>query len=628
MATTSQNQKELPENLRMQLALAVRSIQWSYAIFWSFSSTQLGVLEWGDGYYNGDIKTRKTVQATEMSTDQLGLQRSDQLRELYESLSLGETTPQAKRPTASLSPEDLTDAEWYFLVCMSFVFNVDQGFPGKALAKNQPVWLCNAHRADTKVFSRSLLAKSASIQTIVCFPHLGGAVELGTTELVQEDPNLIQHIKSSFLENPSPTLSMIPINVFNNITNLNDCANMHENALDHLLDSPNVDLSSPSNCSDDFVDNVLIEESNLLQGVDGEPSQMHSYPFMDDAISNCLNNSMTSSDCISQTHEEPETIVPLSDGKKETNNTHECNQQKASGFQGDEVHYHSVLSNLLKNSHQLILGPYIGRGSRESSFVCWRRDGLPISRVANKGTAQKLLKKVLFEVPRMHERSRVESGKQNDKSRPEGDEIDKTHVLSERKRREKINERFMILGSLVPSGGKVDKVSILDHTIEYMRELERRVEELESYKESMELESGTRSKPQDATERTSGNYGPNKTGNNSKKPPSNKRKARDKDKIGAENSKIRLTDSTTDNISVSVADKDVLIEIRCSCKEHSLVEVMEAVSKLHLDTQNVQSSTTNGILSMTINAKCKGLKAASAVVIKQALQKVTRNFLK
>ena len=85
------------------------------------------VLEWGDGYYNGDTKTRKTVQTTELEADQLGLQRSDQLKELYESLSLGEANPQASRPTAALSPEDLTDAEWYFLVCMSFVFKFGQG---------------------------------------------------------------------------------------------------------------------------------------------------------------------------------------------------------------------------------------------------------------------------------------------------------------------------------------------------------------------------------------------------------------------------------------------------------------------------------------------------------------------
>lgn len=57
----------------------------------------------------------------------MGLQRSEQLRELYESLSDGEANSQARRPLASLSPEDLADAEWYYLVCMSFVFNIGEG---------------------------------------------------------------------------------------------------------------------------------------------------------------------------------------------------------------------------------------------------------------------------------------------------------------------------------------------------------------------------------------------------------------------------------------------------------------------------------------------------------------------
>ncbi|KAH1089720.1 hypothetical protein J1N35_016977 [Gossypium stocksii] len=45
------------------------------------------ILEGGDGYNNGDIKTRKTVEAVELNAEQLGLQRSEQLRQLYESLS-------------------------------------------------------------------------------------------------------------------------------------------------------------------------------------------------------------------------------------------------------------------------------------------------------------------------------------------------------------------------------------------------------------------------------------------------------------------------------------------------------------------------------------------------------------
>jgi hypothetical protein len=84
-------------------------------------------LKWGDGYYNGDIKTRKTIQSMELNADQLGLQRSEQLRDLYESLSAGEASPQARRPSVALSPEDLSDTEWYYLVCMSFMFDIGQG---------------------------------------------------------------------------------------------------------------------------------------------------------------------------------------------------------------------------------------------------------------------------------------------------------------------------------------------------------------------------------------------------------------------------------------------------------------------------------------------------------------------
>lgn len=63
----------------------------------------------------------------ELKPDKIGLQRSEQLRELYESLLEGETDVQNKRPSAALSPEDLTDEEWYYLVCMSFVFNPGEG---------------------------------------------------------------------------------------------------------------------------------------------------------------------------------------------------------------------------------------------------------------------------------------------------------------------------------------------------------------------------------------------------------------------------------------------------------------------------------------------------------------------
>lgn len=631
-------QNQPAENLRKQLALAVRSIQWSYAIFWSISCRQPGVLEWGDGYYNGDIKTRKTIQAAEPNADQLGLQRSEQLRELYESLSAAETNPQAKRPSVALSPEDLTDTEWYFLVCMSFVFNTGQGMPGRTLAKNQIIWLCNAQHADSKVFARSLLAKSASIQTVVCFPHQGGVVELGVTELVVEDRNLIQHVKSAFLDNPYPMISKIPDYVPN--TNDKDIVrgldeDIIEADFDPLVECEDAKICSPSNSTTGFEDSdQQAQESHMIEGINGEACHVQSEQFMDDEISNCVHDSMNSSDCISQTYANSEKGVPLSNEETVNHDSkhdlQDCNLKKLNrfNFSGDDAHYQGVLSTLLKSSHQLILGPYFTNSNQKSSFVSRRIERSQF--VQKQGAmSQRVLKKAVFEVPRMHGDWKLKSskgyGKRESIWRPEADEIDNNHVLAEKRRREKLNERFSMLGSLVPSNGKLDKVSILDGAIDYLKELERRVQKLESRKEAIELEARTKRRQQETTERTSGKCCMNKVGK-SGKPVISKRKASNIEGIEAETNYCTLRESSRDDLTVSVIDRNALIELTCPWTESVLCEIMEAVSKLNLDSHTVQSSSVNGTLTITIRAKFKGSKVASPGMIRRALRRVLRMY--
>ncbi|KAG6408043.1 hypothetical protein SASPL_131045 [Salvia splendens] len=540
MATANQN--GVPDDLREQLALAVRSIQWSYAIFWSFSAKQSGALGWSEGYYNGDIKTRKTVQAVELNSDPLGLQRSDQLRELFESLSLGESTPQPKRPTAALSQK--------ISLTLSGIF----WLPGRSYAENEMIWLRNAHLADTKLFARSLLAKasSASLQTVVCFPHLGGVVELGTTELVPEDRGLIQHIKSSFLESSSDTV----INLSHDLVyQVPDHSNIPENNLDEVEN-----------------------------GADGEASQLQSWQCKDDAVSNGTNNATSSSDCVSQTHGKPELKAQEFDGKKSSaaNCVPLVKNATSRHCLASMVVVMSITTDELHQLEQQKIEPSIAP-------EC----------IATEATKESAL------------RTRRRGSRQN-------------HVLSERKRREKISERFAILGSLVPSGGKVDKVSLLDHTIEYLRELERKVQDLEAYKEATERESTTQSRAHDAMERTSDNYGHSKLGSITKLL-GNKKRASDVEKTAPENKRARSS-SSTDSITISITDKDVLIEMRCSWRQCVLIQVMEALTQLNLESQSVQSSNTDGILSLSINAKSKGVKGASAGAIKQALQKIIRKI--
>lgn len=149
---------------------------------------------------------------------------------------------------------------------------------------------------------------------------------------------------------------------------------------------------------------------------------------------------------------------------------------------------------------------------------------------------------------------------------------------------------------------QADKVSILDVTIEYLGDLERRVAELESCRE---LEVRTK------IERTSDNYGNNKTNNGKKSSPS-KRKAYDVvDEADQEIIYVASKDGSTDNVTVSMNNKELLIEFKCPWREGILLEVMDALSILNLDCHSVQSSTTEGIISLTIKSKVNKTESAS-----------------
>ncbi|PPD90272.1 hypothetical protein GOBAR_DD12775 [Gossypium barbadense] len=628
MANVVKNQVGVPENLRKQLAVAVRSIQWSYAIFWSLSATQQGEIQWGDGYYNGDIKTRKTVQALELKADKIGLQRSEQLRELYESLLEGETD-QNKRPSAALSPEDLSDTEWYYLVCMSFVFTPGQGLPGKAFANGETIWLCNAQYADSKIFSRSLLAK-----TVVCFPYLGGVIELGVTELVPEDPNLLQHIKASLLDFSKPVCSEkstpaphnadddkdpICAKVDHEIVDLLDLENLYSPAKEIKFDherfnelhesiKEDFNISSPDECSNGFEQNHQMDDSFMLEDVNGVASQVQSWHFMDDdfsiqekaAISSPKRGSVSHSH-LKEFQQGNHTILSSLDLEVD-----------------DDLHYKRTVSAILSTSNWLIESPSFTTCGYKSSFISWKKVGM--ENFHRPRLHQNIFKKILFAVPLMHG-GKCSLGKLENN-------IDATgHVLPEKRREE---EKFRVLRSIVPLIDEslflqIDKESILKDTIKYLKELEARIEELESCKNSMEFEARPRRNCLDVVEQTSDNY-ENRKVDSVKKPWINKRKACDIDEglheSGSELNRTIPKDGLAPAVKVSIKELEVIIEIKCPCREFLLLDIMEAINNLHLDARTIQSCTLDGLVTLTLKSKFRGAAIAPAGMIKQALEKV------
>lgn len=650
MANGMQEQEGVPDHLRRQLAVAVRSVQWSYAIFWSLSTKQQGTLEWGDGYYNGDIKTRKTVTEMELKPDKMGLQRSEQLRELYECLLEGETDQQAKKP-AALSPDDLSDAEWYYLVCMSFEFNQGQDLPGKALTNNKPMWLCNAHSADSKVFSRSLLAKSASIQTVLCFPYLGGVIELGVTDLVLEDPSLIQHIKASLLEFSKPICSeksssashkkdddadfmyvkvdyeeideMALENFYSATENMGfDQGQVNE--LDGTIQEE-FTVGSPDDCSTGCEHNNPTQDSLLLEGKNGGASQVQSWHFMDDDFNNCVQDSMNSNDCISQAFVNQEKGThPLK--TKSLNKAHlkelqECNHTKLSSLDlgnDEDLHYEKTLSAILvRNSRRLLDSLYSRSNFYKSSFVRWTKREIFEGRKSN--VSQEMVKKILVNVPLMHSFGLMKSEEGNN-GEDQLAKLGSGDILVEcpfpDKKME--NEKLLVLRSMVPNVGKIDKASILGDTIQYLKELEARVEELESCIDLTEYEERGRKRCPDLVEKISDNY--ESRSGSSKRSWANKRKASDiNESSDPELSSVVPKDAPLLDIKVTTKELEVLIEMSCPWRDYLLLDIIDALNNFDMDAHSVQSSIVDGILTVTLQSKFRGAAVASDGMIRRTL---------
>ncbi|CAN6229166.1 unnamed protein product [Urochloa humidicola] len=184
----------------------------------------------------------------------------------------------------------------------------------------------------------------------------------------------------------------------------------------------------------------------------------------------------------------------------------------------------------------------------------------------------------------------------------------KNHVMSERKRREKINELFLVLKSLVPSIHKVDKASVLAETIAYLKELQRRVQELECSKEPIISR-------QSETTRVTRRHGDEIV--RKKVSAGTKRKGSE---LGGGMQK-ELSKDGASNVIVTVSEKDVLLEVQCRWEELLMTRVFDAIKSLHLDVLSVQASAPDGFMGLKIRAQFAGSAAVMPWMISEALRK-------
>ncbi|CAH2070747.1 unnamed protein product [Thlaspi arvense] len=495
------------------LKAAVQSVEWTYSLFWQLCPQQR-VLLWENGYYNGAIKTRKTTQPAEVTAEEAALERSQQLRELYEALLAGESSSEARACTA-LSPEDLTETEWFYLMCVSFSFPPPSGMPGKAYARRKHVWLCGANEVDSKIFSRAILAK-----TVVCIPMLDGVVELGTTNKVKEDIAFVELIKSFFhnhpKSNPKAALSEHSINEEHEEDEEQE-EEEEEEVEEEMTMSEEIRLGSPD---DDDVSN-----QNLL-------SDFH----------------------VESTH---------------TLDTH----MDMMNLMEEGGNYSQTVSTLLMSQPTSLFSDSVSTSSYiQSSFATWKADNFKEhQRVETKSTSssQWMLKHIILRVPLLHDHTK--------EKRLPREELN--HVVAERRRREKLNERFITLRSLVPFVTKMDKVSILGDTINYVNHLRNRVQELE-------------------------------TNHHEQK---HKRMRSCKGKTWEE------------VVEVSIIESDVLLEMRCEYRDGLLLDILQVLKEHGIETTAVHTAVNERDFEAEIRAMVRGKKPSIAEV-KRAIHQTISNI--
>ncbi|XP_042379222.1 truncated basic helix-loop-helix protein A-like [Zingiber officinale] len=649
--------------LQKTLQAVVQSVQWTYSLFWHLCPQQ-GVLVWGDGYYNGGIKTRKTVQPVEVSTEEAALQRSQQLRELYESLSTGEANLPARRPCAALSPEDLTEAEWFYLMCISFSFPPAVGLPGKAFAQQRYVWLTGASEVDSKVFSRAILAKSAQIQTVVCIPLVDGVLELGNVEKVEEDAALIQHARRFFgdyLEtHTKPVLSeqstsnllfqQPPPAIVHHQMSI-DFHGQHDEDADRDHNDANYDDDDDEDDDDDDEGDeedgddagsggqgirsisaaVVVDVSDNVMAVEGVANEVTTSELMQVEMPEEMRRVASPSDC---SNVGSQSKVQMQDDRS-YRNWHfllEDLGTQLQDFSPEDAHYSETVSSILRhNLKRWVDVDASFRYSIHSAFLRWshKRDHCYSHRPQK--TSQWLVKRVLLNIRELHckfgdagSSPKSHKGTTTMTAQEEGSA---NHVLAERRRREKLNERFMILRALVPFVTKMDKASILGDTIEYVKQLRKHIQDLEA--KNKQIESCWRLNRTKQQQQQSARKKGKLSASGNQELLDNRLGAFEKQKLPVVDPNNRVlnltkTSEAATSVCVSVVESEVILELQCSFRDGLVLRILQTLQELGLEVTSIQYSSTDGVSNVELHSQMKEVQGKRAGIddVRKAIHQI------
>ncbi|KAJ4962448.1 hypothetical protein NE237_022387 [Protea cynaroides] len=196
------------------------------------------------------------------------------------------------------------------------------------------------------------------------------------------------------------------------------------------------------------------------------------------------------------------------------------------------------------------------------------------------------------------------------------------NLVAERRRRKKLNDRLYTLRSLVPKISKMDRASILGDAIEFVKDLQKKVKDLQD-----ELEEPME---EDGADCNNNNLVPsNQNGPNQEVDESMNKSILgiiDRGKI----TESAITDDKAPQMEPQVevthiGAKEFFLRVLCEQKPGGFVRLMEAMKALGLEVVNVNVITFKKLVLNILKVEKRGDEMVQAEHVRESLLEITRN---
>nr|QGH84096.1 transcription factor bHLH18 [Lilium regale] len=174
------------------------------------------------------------------------------------------------------------------------------------------------------------------------------------------------------------------------------------------------------------------------------------------------------------------------------------------------------------------------------------------------------------------------------------------HVVAERKRREKLTQRFIALSAVVPGLKKMDKASVLGDAIKYLKQLQEKVKTLEDQTAKRTVESAVLVKKSQLST--------------------------DDDTSSCDDSSdgVLSGESTLPEIEVKLSDRTLLIRIHCERHKGVLTKALSEIENLPLTIISTNAIPfTSSTLDVTITAQ---MDEELCMTVKEIMKKLSIAF--